>query len=151
MAQIMTLVSFNDLASAEALAARLRAANIDADVRDDSGEQKWKLFNLHPRAHMQVVVPEQQHERASAQIQEWDRTDGALALAVICPECRSTRIEFPQFSRRTVLGALPAVAAAAGLIEQNFYCEACHFTWPAEPPKPGPELNILGWPKKKGE
>ena len=151
MAQIMTLVSFNELASAEALAGRLRAANFQAEVRDDSGEQKWKLFNLHPRAHMQVVVPEEQHERASAQIQEWDRTDGALALAVICPECRSTRIEFPQFSRRTVLGALPAVAAAAGLIEQNFYCEACHFTWPATPPKPGPELNILGWPKKKGE
>src|SRR5687768_11682441 len=148
MAQIMTLVSFNELAPAEALAARLRAANFHAEVRDDSGEQKWKLFNLHPRAHMQVVVPEEQHERASAQIQEWDRTDAALAQAVICPECRSTRIEFPQFSRRTVLGALPAVAAAAGIIEQNFYCEACHFTWPADPPKPGPELDILGWPKK---
>ena len=151
MAQIMTLVSFNELAPAEALAERLRAANFHAEVRDDSGEQKWKLFNLHPRAHMQVVVPEEQHERASAQIQEWDRTDGALALAVVCPECRSTRIEFPQFSRRTVLGALPAVAAAAGIIEQNFYCEACHFTWPAQPPKPGPELDILGWPKKKTE
>lgn len=144
----MTLVSFNELAPAEALAARLRAANFQAEVRDDSGEQKWKLFNLHPRAHMQVVVPEEQHERASAQIQEWDRTDGALAEAVVCPECRSTRIEFPQFSRRTVLGALPAVAAAAGIIEQNFYCEACHFTWPATPPKAGPELDILGWPKK---
>lgn len=144
----MILVSFNDLAPAEALAERLREAQFHAEVHDDSGEQKWKLFNLHPRAHMQVVVPEEQHEAALVKAREWDAADGALAQAVVCPECRSTRIEFPQFSRRTVLGALPSALAAAGFIEQNFYCDACHFTWPAEPPKAEPELDILGWPKK---
>ena len=148
MAQIMTLVAFNELEPAEALSARLREAQFQSEVRDDSGEQKWKMFNLHPRAHMQVVVPEEQHEAALAQIREWHASDGVLAEAAICPECASTRVEFPQFSRRTVLGALPSVLAAAGVIEQNFYCEACHFTWPAEPPKAEPELDILGWPKK---
>jgi hypothetical protein len=148
MTQIMTLVSFNDLEPAAALAARLRAAHYNAEVRDDSNEQKWKLFNLHPLAHMQIVVPEAEHERAAKQLAEWDAADGALALAVRCPSCRSTRVEYPQFSRRTIMGALPAALAAAGVIEKNFYCEACHFTWPANPPEPGPELDMLNWPKK---
>jgi hypothetical protein len=57
-------------------------------------------------------------------------------------------VEYPQFSRRTVLGALPAIAAAAGVIEKDYYCEACHYTWPAEPPKAEPEKDVLGWEKK---
>ena len=63
-----------------------------------------------------------------------------------CPECGSSRIEFPQFSRRTLMGALPAALAATGVIAQEYYCESCHFTWPAEV-KAEPELDILNWPK----
>src|SRR4030095_9378091 len=77
-----------------------------------------------------------------------DRTNGVLSQAVRCPECGSMRIEYPQFSRRTIMGALPSALAAAGVIERDFYCEACHFTWPAEPPKPGPNLDSLWWSKK---
>ena len=146
----MTLASFNELAPAEVLAARLRGAQFSAEVRNDANEQKWKLYNLHPLAHMQVVVPETEADRAIKQLAAWDAADGALAQAVRCPECRSTRIEYPQFSRRTIMGALPAAFAAAGVIERNFFCESCHFTWPAEPPKAGPELDILNWPKKTG-
>ena len=148
MATLMPVVSFNELAPAEALAARLRAAHFAAEVRDDSNEQKWKLFNLHPLAQMQVVVPESEANRAIEQLNAWDAADGALAQAVRCPECRSTRVEYPQFSRRTIMGALPAAFAAAGVIDRSFYCESCHFTWPAAPPKPGPELDLLNWPKK---
>ena len=146
----MTLVSFNDRASAEALALRLREAGFHTEVRDESNEQKWKLFNLHPLAHMQVTAPEEEADRAATQLAAWDAADGALAQAVRCPECRSTRVEYPQFSRRTIMGALPAALAAAGVIERNFYCEACHFTWPAQEPEPEPELDRLNWPKKSG-
>ena len=38
--------------------------------------------------------------------------------------------------------------AAAGVIERDYYCDDCHFTWPEQPPKPEPELDILNWPKK---
>jgi hypothetical protein len=149
MDQLITIVSFNEREPADKLATRLRDAGFQAEVRDESQEQKWKLFNLYPRAHIQVLVPEAECDRALGQITDWDRADGALRQAQRCPECGSTRVEYPQFSRRTLMGSLPAMLAATGVIERDFYCESCHFTWPAEPPKPEPELNLLGWPKRK--
>jgi hypothetical protein len=86
--------------------------------------------------------------RAVEQLRQWDG-DPAIEQIVHCPECGSARIEFPQFSRRTIMGALPAALAATGVIDQQFYCEACHFTWPAEPPKVGEEVDILNWRKGK--
>lgn len=81
-------------------------------------------------------------------MKEWAVEGGAAARAVRCPECGSLRVEYPQFSRKTLMGALPSALATAGLIERDFYCEVCHFTWPPDPPKPEPELDILNWPKK---
>ena len=149
MAQIMTIASFNETEPAEKLAARLRDAGYHAEVRDESGEQKWKLYNLNPKAHIRVVINEEQSKEAEATLAKWIQEDGELAGAVRCPDCGSARIEYPQFSRRTIMGALPAAFAAAGVIERDFYCEACHFTWPAEPPPAEPELDPLGWPKKE--
>ena len=148
MAQVTTVASFNETAPAENLASRLRDAGFQAEVRDESGEQKWKLYNLDPKAHIRVVVNEEQTPQAEAALRQWDSTDGALSSAVRCPECGSSRVEYPQFSRRTIMGAFPAALAAAGVIERDFYCDSCHYTWPAEPPSPEPELDPLGWPKK---
>ncbi|MGB8166091.1 MAG: SPOR domain-containing protein [Chthoniobacteraceae bacterium] len=148
MEQPITVATFNDREPAETTAARLREAGFFADVYDESNEQKWKLFNLKPRAHLRVRVHTSEETRALAQLAEWEN-DGVLARAVHCPECGSSRVEFPQFSRRTIMGALPAALAATGVIDQQFYCESCHFTWPAEPPKAEEEVDILNWPKGK--
>jgi hypothetical protein len=148
MEQLITVATFNDRDTAEAIASRLREAGFSADVYDESNEQKWKLFNLKPRAHMRVRVHTSEEADALEKLKSWDGDD-TLSRAVHCPACGSSRIEFPQFSRRTIMGALPAALAATGLIEQEFYCESCHFTWPAEEPKPGPEVDILNWPKGK--
>ncbi len=150
MAQVTNVASFNETASAESLANRLREAGYQAEVRNESGEQKWKLYSLDPKAHIRVVVPEEQTPQAEAVLLEWDAADGVLSAAVRCPECGSARVEYPQFSRRTIMGAFPAAFAAAGVIERDFYCEKCHYTWPAEPPAVEPELDPLGWPKKSG-
>lgn len=146
MEQLITVATFNEREPADQIAALLKGAGIDAEVYDESHEQKWKLFNLHPRAHMRVRVHSTEEERAHAVLTEAQRTEPALAQAVKCPECGSSRIEFPQFSRRTLMGALPAALAATGVIAQEYYCEACHFTWPPEV-KEQPELDILNWPK----
>ena len=144
----MTIASFNETAPAEVLATRLREAGFAAEVRDESQEQKWKLYNLHPKAHIRVVIEEGRAAEAEAAMRQWHDVDGALAAAIRCPECGSARIEYPQFSRKTIMGAFPAALAAAGVIERDFYCESCHYTWPAEPPAVEPELDPLGWPKK---
>jgi rubredoxin len=146
MEQLITVATFNEREPAEQIAARLRQAGLKAEVYDESDEQKWKLFNLNPRAHMRVRVHSAEEERALAVLVEWRHTEPALAQGIYCPECGSSRVEFPQFSRRTILGALPAALAATGVIAQEFYCESCHYTWP--PVKPAdPDLDILNWPK----
>ena len=148
MEQLITVATFNDREPADDIAARLRTAGFTTEAYDESSEQKWKLFNLKPRAHLRVRVHTSEEAGALAQLKQWDG-DPTLAMAVHCPECNSSKIEFPQFSRRTIMGALPAALAATGVIDKQFYCENCHFTWPAEPPKPGQEVDILNWPKGK--
>ncbi len=145
MEQLITIATFNDRAPAERLVARLLESGFHADLQDESEEQKWKLFNLTPRAHLRVRVHSSEEDAALAQLGAW-KDDSVLAAAVHCPECGSSRVEFPQFSRKTLVGALPAAMAAAGVIDQNYFCEACNFTWPAEDPAPGPELDRLNWP-----
>lgn len=142
----ITVATFNDRAPAEKIAQRLRDLGMNADLYDESHEQKWKLFNLHPRAHMRVRVHTSEAGRALALLKEWQATEGALADAVHCPECGSSKIEFPQFSRRTLMGALPAALAATGVIAQEYFCEDCNLTWPDEV-KVEPELDLLNWPK----
>jgi len=142
------IASFNEIAPAEALAERLANSGIEADVHDESNQQKWQLWNLSPRAHLLVRVGLNDEDRARALLQTWAAESGGVPGAVRCPECGSFSVEYPQFSRKTILGALPSAMAAAGVIERDYYCEKCHLTWPSEPPKPGPELDILNWPKK---
>lgn len=148
MEQFITVATFNEREPADAVAARLRESSLAADVYDETEEQKWKLFNLTPRAHLRVRVHTSEEAAALNLLKSW-ADDPALAQAIKCPSCGSSRIEFPQFSRRTIMGALPAALAATGIIKQEFYCESCHFTWPAELDKPGPEVDILNWPKGK--
>ena len=146
MEQLITVATFNEREPADRIATRLRETGVDAEVYDESLEQKWKLLNFRPRAHMRVRVHSAEENRAQALLDEWQHTESALAAAIKCPECGSSRIEFPQFSRRTLMGALPAIVANLGVIAQEYYCEACHFTWPAET-KPAPELDALNWKK----
>ena len=146
MEQLITVATFNEREPADKIAARLRDAGLTGEVYDESHEQKWKLYTFHPRAHMRVRVHSNEENRAHALLDEWQSIEPALSQAIKCPECGSSKIEFPQFSRRTLMGALPALAATAGVIAQEYYCEACHYTWPAET-KPAPDLDALNWKK----
>src|SRR5947209_13778453 len=113
MEEFMTVATFNDREPADRLTTRLREAGFNADLFDETQAQKWLLLNLKPRAHMRVRVLKQESERAMQKLREWNAADGAMRDAVTCPQCHSSRIEFPQFSRRTLMSALPAAAAAA--------------------------------------
>src|SRR3954469_6668723 len=145
MEKTFTVATFNDRTPAEALTNRLRGAGFDADLFDESSAQKWLMLNLKPRAHMRVRVPNSDGERALQTLRGWGDAP-ELKEAVHCPQCHSSRIEFPQFSRRTLMSAFPAAAAAAGIIEKQYFCEACGFTWEAEP-KVEPKLDVLNWPE----
>lgn len=146
MEQYITVATFNDRAPAENLAARLNKEGISADVFDESDAQRFLLLNLEPRAQMRVRVDKDAGETAMQKIAELDRAEGVMKDAVRCPQCGSSRIEYPQFSRRTLMSAFPAAVAATGLIDKEYYCEACSYTWPAVE-KVEPKRDGLNWPE----
>lgn len=129
MPDYMSIASFDDLEPATLLARRLTEEGYEAVARSDAGEQFWQHFNMHPRAHNHVMVQSGVAEEAMQKIKELDASEQLLAGAIICPQCGSTRIEYPQFSRWSPTGSLPAIAATVGLIDREFYCAACHYTW----------------------
>ena len=113
MDTLTKLAAFNEKQPAEALVARLQGSGIDADIHDESSQQKWQLWNLTPLAHLHVRVGVAQEASARKLLEQWTAEDGTSLGAVRCPECGSFGVEYPQFSRKTIVGALPSALAAA--------------------------------------
>ncbi len=136
MSDHISIAAFDDEESAKALAARMDEEGIEAISSDDSVEQLLMFWNPHPRGEHHVLVPGQQLESALQWLRRLDASDPILSSAIRCPDCASTQVEYPQFSRKTIVGSLPAIGAALGIIDRQFYCASCHFTWsPTETPR----------------
>jgi hypothetical protein len=52
------------------------------------------------------------------------------------PACNSTRIQYPQLTRKFLTPALAGILLALKIFPKEFYCEDCHFTWTNEPEQP---------------
>lgn len=151
----LTVATFNEKEQAEAVRKRLEEAGIHAEVYDESKLQKFWFFSK-PRAGEKVRVDEQDFDRAREVLQGLDAAEHVLDQAVRCPQCHSSRIEYPQFTRKFITPTLVEIFCTTKLVEKSYYCEDCHYTWPAvpQPPPPkwgGEELDILGWPRRKPE
>src|SRR5262249_32143946 len=84
-----------------------------------------------------LEVPADQFERAQKFLQGVDSTTGVLDDAIRCPECHGLRVRYPQFPEHSMLTNLTlGTAAALGMVEKDYYCEKCHYTWPREGTKP---------------
>lgn len=138
------LATFHELQPAQTLQQRLQQAGIPATIHDESKlERFW--FMSSPLAAVHVEVPQPQYLEARQLIELWDTADSVLRYAVRCPDCGSSRIEFPQLTRKFVTPALLRVFMSLHVIPQEFYCLDCHFTWPITPPVER-KLDILGFP-----
>jgi hypothetical protein len=132
----MPVATFACSTHAEPLRKRLIENGIPAEVHDELKLEKcW--FVAKPAAGVRIEVPAHVYERAYQLLFQWDTSEGALLNAIRCPECRSLRIEYPQYTRRSfipnlVMGTLAAIAR----VEKEYYCEDCHFTWPKEGVRP---------------
>jgi hypothetical protein len=144
---MVTEVTFNTPEDAEPLKKRLESAGIRAEIHDERKLQKY-WFMSEPLAGVHLRVDRSQYESASRLLHDWDAAEGALKDAVHCPACNSSRVEFPQFTRKFVSPGFYAVLCALHLFERKFYCEDCHFTWPVRP-KIEPPTDLLGWPVKE--
>jgi hypothetical protein len=145
MNQIASLATFNELGPAQTLQQRLLAAGISASINDESKlERFW--FMTPPLAAIHVEVPQKEYLRARRTIEEWNKADGALRDAVRCPDCGSSRIEFPQIPRKFIMPSLMRLFIWLRVVPNAYYCLECQCTWPPTVQKER-ELDILGFPR----
>src|SRR5215831_16916556 len=127
---------FPSSAKAEPIKQQLRSSGFAAEAHEEGWLCAFWFVNKH-KCGVHLDVPADQFERAERFLLEWDAKEHALNEAIRCPECGSLRVLYPQFARHSILTNLAiGVAAQCGLVEKDFYCEDCHFTWPREGTRP---------------
>jgi len=147
MKQLITVATFNDRKPAEVLEDRLENAGVHVEIFDESSLQESVFFAKKPLAHIRVRIDKQEIGAVEKLLKEWHAADGVMQEAVHCPECGSSRIEYPQFTRKFWLPSIWAFFCRMGLFEAEFYCEDCHYTWPPQEPTKA-NLDVLNWPRE---
>ncbi|MBL9169444.1 MAG: hypothetical protein JNN07_17015 [Verrucomicrobiales bacterium] len=118
--------TFNRLADAEELQSHLQSEGVAARVYDERSLQKF-WFWVHPKAGIHVQVDKTQVETAEKLFQA---KETLWMRAVRCPECGSSRVQYPAVTRKNMLPAiLDHVFTLVGLFPAAYYCESCQFTW----------------------
>ena len=143
----LTVATFNEPEEAAIPLQRLQAAGFEAEIHDERNLQKW-YFLAPALAGIRLRVPKEKQPAARAFLEELNSRDAVLGHAIVCPECGSSRIEYPQFSRHFLWGGIAAVFAALGCFQRKFFCKDCNFTWPAVI-KLRSKTDLLGWPEKQ--
>jgi hypothetical protein len=141
-----TVATFSDMDKAEGVKKRLQEAGISAEVVDESNLQKF-WFMSKPLAADKVVVEQKDFEKAREFLKAADAEDHILNGEIRCPQCKSARVEYPQFTRRFMTTTLVEVFCLLHVIDKTFYCKDCQHTWPSSV-EVRPETDRLNWPKK---
>lgn len=144
--ETVTVLTFNEPESAEPIRKRLESAGIQANVYDERKMQKYRFIS-EPLAGIRLQVAKENYPRAKDLLHEWDVAEGLCREAIHCPECGSSRVEYPQFTRKFVLPTVGILLSAVGLIPRSFYCEDCHYTWPVQQTV-RKRADAFGWPVK---
>jgi hypothetical protein len=130
------VVLFSNRAEADSIQRRLFQTGVEARINDKKPLAKlW--FISKDRAGVRVEVYGDKHEKAEHLLMEWDAADAAaLRYAVRCPECGSLRVDYPQYAKHSLLTNLAmGLLSQLRVIEKDYYCDDCHFTWPKEGPQ----------------
>lgn len=108
---------------------QLRATGIQAEIHQELQLQRlWFVSKSAAGARLEVSFTD--WDRATQLIREWDLTTGALRQAIRCPECRSLRVDFPQFTNKSFLTNLAmGLLAELNAVKREYYCEECHCMW----------------------
>lgn len=149
----MTIASFDEQEAAEHLQNRLEQAGVESELFNESKLQKY-WFLSKPHAAVKLRVDAKDFDAVRQLLNGLDAVEDALHDAVRCPQCGSSRLEYPQFTRKFVTTTFVEIFCFLHLVEKEFYCEDCQFTWPNHPVNPpapwdgSQELDILGFRKK---
>lgn len=122
----ISVATFSQRPDAEAYQKRLSEAGLTTEVHDFTA--------IHGA---RIEVPAEQFERAHKMMTDWDAAENGLYGAIRCPDCRSLRVEYPQYTHKSSLpNLLVGLLANIGAVPKEFYCHDCHFTWPKEGTRP---------------
>ena len=132
----MPVALFGDRAEAEPVRQRLAQAGFNVQINEHP-PMATLWFVPRPEGGVRVEVQCDQFERAEQTLLDWDAAEGALSQAIRCQECGSFRVEYPQYARHSLLTNLAmGFLATLHLLERDYYCEDCHYTWPREGTRP---------------
>jgi len=132
----MRVAVFENQAQAETTRECLVRAGIHAELHSGSALAKlW--FVPKEQSGFRIEVPAKDAQRARHFLTQWEAEHGSLKGAIHCPDCKSLRIEFPQFTEESLLtNVAMGLMAECRLVEREFYCEDCHCMWAKPQPKP---------------
>jgi transposase-like protein len=123
------VATFHNRSSAEAFGEYLLSHGLGMNVRDERRVQRY-WFLARPRAGVHVLVLKERLPLAEQMLKEWEATVTPSTRAIHCPSCDSSRIQYPQMTRRFLLPTIVAqVGVWLGIFTQSYYCESCHHTW----------------------
>jgi transposase-like protein len=126
---MVTIATFNETSKAKRLKDRFQQAGLKADIHNE-GHLQAVAFMSKPQANVKVQVEDDDFERAQQLMTEWETSDPDIASAMVrCPQCGSSRIQYPQLTRKAITPAMASVLFALRIFPKEFYCEDCHFTW----------------------
>ncbi len=126
---MVTIATFEETTKAKRLKDRFQQAGLTADIHNE-GHLQRVAFMSKPQANVKVQVEDNDFERAQSLMVEWEATDPEIGAAIIrCPQCNSSRIEYPQMTRKALTPAMAGILFALRIFTKEFYCEDCHFTW----------------------
>jgi rubredoxin len=127
--QLANVATFNSDPPAQALRKRLEQAGLKTCVVNEERLQRlW--FLSRPFASVHVRVPTEDADAAASLVTKWDAEDGVLREAIRCPECGSSRVEYPQMTRYFILPTIiNHVMTMFGILPHECYCRNCQYTW----------------------
>ena|SRR5436190_15775225 len=131
---MVTIATFNEQSKAKHLRDRLERAGVSADIVGE-GHLQRVAFMSKPQANVKVKIEERDFEKAQMLLREWEQADPEIGSALRCPQCASSEIEYPQLTRKFLTPALASILFALKVFPKEFYCQSCHYTWPAEEAK----------------
>jgi hypothetical protein len=141
----LTVATFNERVPAEQLQEQFQRAGVNATIHDESRlERLW--FVSEPLAAFHVEVPPVVYLKARQLLSQWEKSTNLMRTAVRCPDCHSSRVEFPQIPKKFITPALfQMLLIGLHVVPREYQCLDCHFTWP-KVASVAPELDLLGWP-----
>ena len=126
----VTVATFHERPTAEVFRDYLERKGMEANVQDERKLQRF-WFLARPAAGVHVRVPREELGLGQELLGEWEATVPKAYRSIHCPSCGSSRVQYPQMTRKFILPTLIAhLLVLLRIMERECYCEDCHYTWP---------------------